>query len=1045
MWNKFLYVIFLTLFAFSPAAIADVIEHNYYFQTPMLKYEIFNGEKVATVRMPGLKYLSELGEPEVPFKTAKILLPQGHDVSMVDVITKDKTLLAKSVKLIWGQPKFPIGHKQIYFVGPDESVYNSENLYPAQTFELLSVQNYLGARIAIIRIYPVRYVGRSGEVWFTKSITLRVETKPTKNLSQVLGFRGLASDVKRISSFVDNPDLIKTYRLSKKSSTTYDYVIITSSSLSSAFNTFKTHRESQGLSVLIKTVESISSEYTGRDLAEKIRNFLIYAYQNYNTSWALLGGDADCGSGNNIVPTRQFYCNTEWEADYLAADIYYACLDGNFDYDNDNIFAEITDGPGGGEVDLLCELFVGRIAADDVTEIQKHLQKIISYESSSPMYSALLIGEILDWETCGDDYKDYVYGFMGNIPYASLYECAGTFSGSAVISAMNSNEHQMVNHIGHANNTYVMGLYNSDVDALTNSNYFFVYTQGCYSGAFDNRDDWGSCISDDSIAEHFTVNSNGGSYAYFGNSRYGWYEPGSVFGPSNYFDWEFMDAIFGEGKRRLGVALNDSREDNVGLVSSQENVYRWVYFDVNLLGCPYTEVNLNCDSGSLAVAIVNPHEEFKTAVGHETLIKVKVRDGCGAYQYDATVIASFSNGDSDLTLYDDGAHSDDAANDGIYGNIWIPEHAASEVTVSIEASKPGFTSDVAEVSGEVWESWPSVLLVDDDAGYSYEQAFSSALDALDVRFMQWSVEEKGSPSLDELLQYSIVIWTTGSDWWTTLSSQDQNNLADFIDGGGNLFLSSQDVLYDIGSTWFVRDYLHVASYEDDIGASQAIGISADPISNGLNITLNYPYTDYSDKVDPDSQAATVFKNESNYSIAVRSPSTAKEKGRVVFFAFPFEAVPADDGSNYPNNRTELMRRILAWLGGCDEDGDGFISFECGGSDCDDGDANVNPDSPEVCDGADNNCDGELGVDEVDEDGDGFMICEGDCNDANKGVNPNAIEICDDGIDNECDGLVDSEDPDCASDDDIDDDTDDDVDDDTDDDSDNDGNGCGCVL
>jgi len=42
---------------------------------------------------------------------------------------------------------------------------------------------------------------------------------------------------------------------------------------------------------------------------------------------------------------------------------------------------------------------------------------------------------------------------------------------------------------------------------------------------------------------------------------------------------------------------------------------------------------------------------------------------------------------------------------------------------------------------------------------------------------------------------------------------------------------------------------------------------------------------------------------------------------------------------------------------------------------------------------------------VDDDGDGFSECQGDCNDNNPGVHPGAIEGCD-GLDNDCNGLVD---------------------------------------
>ena len=73
-------------------------------------------------------------------------------------------------------------------------------------------------------------------------------------------------------------------------------------------------------------------------------------------------------------------------------------------------------------------------------------------------------------------------------------------------------------------------------------------------------------------------------------------------------------------------------------------------------------------------------------------------------------------------------------------------------------------------------------------------------------------------------------------------------------------------------------------------------------------------------------------------------------------------------------------------------------------DCDDTNAAVNPGATEICNGIDDNCDGE--IDEgFDADGDGYTTCGGDCDDGDPAVNPGAMEICND-IDDNCDGNID---------------------------------------
>jgi hypothetical protein len=76
-----------------------------------------------------------------------------------------------------------------------------------------------------------------------------------------------------------------------------------------------------------------------------------------------------------------------------------------------------------------------------------------------------------------------------------------------------------------------------------------------------------------------------------------------------------------------------------------------------------------------------------------------------------------------------------------------------------------------------------------------------------------------------------------------------------------------------------------------------------------------------------------------------------------------------------------------------------------GMDCDDKDAANFPDNVEVCDNADNDCDGE--ADETfDADNDGVTVCNNDCDDADDTINPNMAELCD-GRDDDCDGTIDN--------------------------------------
>jgi hypothetical protein len=114
------------------------------------------------------------------------------------------------------------------------------------------------------------------------------------------------------------------------------------------------------------------------------------------------------------------------------------------------------------------------------------------------------------------------------------------------------------------------------------------------------------------------------------------------------------------------------------------------------------------------------------------------------------------------------------------------------------------------------------------------------------------------------------------------------------------------------------------------------------------------------------------------------------------------------------------------------DSDVASSYTANDEDCNDSDSRISPDATEVCDGTDNDCDGSDDVNAsdtstwyLDADSDDYgnsdysysyctqpsyyVEASTDCNDDNSAINPGLTESCSDGIDNDCDGVVDESD------------------------------------
>jgi len=103
-------------------------------------------------------------------------------------------------------------------------------------------------------------------------------------------------------------------------------------------------------------------------------------------------------------------------------------------------------------------------------------------------------------------------GFDPNDPWATGWDKYD------LMTVLNNDTPSIINHDGHGFVNYGLRLHNSDIDTLTNDRYFFVYSQTCLAGSFDN------CYNehyytDDCAAEHFTVETPHGAFAAIMNAR----------------------------------------------------------------------------------------------------------------------------------------------------------------------------------------------------------------------------------------------------------------------------------------------------------------------------------------------------------------------------------------------------------------------------------------------------------------------------------------------------------------------------------------------
>jgi len=604
---------------------------SFKFKTPTIN-QIIEGDTIFhSVSLGDLPKTCILYKPRLPVKTVKILIPYGKTVDEIEVVAKDKFSLGSDYNVEKGHNILPLEENTI---SSKESDYETGSF--SKTYSLAGTHLYRGYKILIVNLYPVQYYADSGEIEFHNKLTLKIKTKQQTTKTVI---RQSQKDKDMVVSLVDNPSYISTYEDSPKAAAnreTIEYIIITSEDLKGAsgdytFQDLIQAKIDSGMTADIVTVEEITENpdywvngewgdnnpdnpfYNGtisgniekfNDTQAVIRNFIRYAYTDLGTDYVLLGGDADYTPSENIVPVRELFAvedglplgSRDLVEEDIPSDVYYANLDGNFNWDEDEHWGENATQNNVDDVDeadFFSEVFVGRACVDADDEVSNFVMKTLAYEESDNepyIFTGLMVGEYLGFpgvSAYGGNYKDLIIPFFPeDYEVDTLYDRDGTWSKSQLMNILNTDTPHLINHLGHGNVQYGLKMGTGDISSLTNENYFFVYSQTCLAGSFDNS-------GSDCAAEYFTVETPHAAFAVIMNARYGLGSEDTLVSPSQVVDESFFKALFNLSLRALGQANHYAKEDHVWHIN--ENGIRWVFYETNLFGDPALRIKPNSD------------------------------------------------------------------------------------------------------------------------------------------------------------------------------------------------------------------------------------------------------------------------------------------------------------------------------------------------------------------------------------------------------------------------------------------------------------------
>lgn len=709
----------LLLLAFAAVANAAVVlEREFRFDTARLK--ISHSGELTQVDVPGAARESAPGRPDLPWLSERVDLPAGQRIARVEVIGVDASLAAERVKLLPTiEPKPGLG--PILRTAPDPAYFDSPFSQPEQLVVLGVQGSQRGRQIGTLRVSPVRWNPRSGRLEQVKSVRVRLTLEPDDSpvtprerivrewedeLPTGVPTRAFTS----ISTPAGEKPQATPFRPTQVPSvlgSPVEYVIVTNDAMAPTFQQLADWKTQTGVPAVVRTMSFIQAQYPfGADDAERVRLFIRDAYSRWGTKWVLLGGDTD------VIPERQAR-TTFYGGEMIAADMYFSCVDGNWNADGDSLFGEgyySTDDPGD-NCDILPEVYVGRAPTSTVAEALQFVTKTLTYVNATQadyQNAWLFFSEVLfpqDWSTGqltsldGAELSEDILPIADLEPAIHVGRLYQNYTDirwrptpvqetrARVLDSLDVGYNIAV-HTGHGyRNVMSVGddnMTNGDVGGLSNGNRLTnLYAINCTSNAIDFP-----CIG-----EAFLKAPNGGAVTNVGSTRFDFPSTGRAY-QEEYFRLMVEDSISAVGE------LTARQKLPFIAFASYDGVQRWTQMTLLMLGDPELRI---FRTRPRVLTVVHP----SSMAVSDTQIAVNVAIS-GVPLYGARVTAYKANDDF-ATGTTDGA-----------GNIVLPFRPDSvgtfKLTVTAYNAKPYQASPTITASGVPLLADRPVVLDDDAVG-----------------------------------------------------------------------------------------------------------------------------------------------------------------------------------------------------------------------------------------------------------------------------------------------------------------------------------------